>query len=62
MDEESEQGVGQPMGADQQQQEEQVDPEQYPPEDNTQDEKSSESMTPMLDAEVEKYSSLLNKR
>ena len=61
MEEEQDQGIGQPLGADQQQQE-QVDPEQYPPEDNTQDDKSSESMTPMLDAEVEKYSSLLNRR
>jgi hypothetical protein len=39
-----------------------VSPEQYPPEDNTQDDDSTESMTPMLDAEVNKYSSLLNKK
>ena len=42
-------------------QEEQVDPEQYPPEDNTIDDASQESDTPDLDAEVEKYTSLLNK-
>jgi hypothetical protein len=42
--------------------EEQVNPDQYPPEDNTQDQGSSETLTPMLDAEVNKYSSLLNKR
>ena len=42
--------------------EEQVNPDQYPPEDNTQNQGSSESLTPMLDAEVNKYSSLLNKR
>jgi hypothetical protein len=41
---------------------EQVSAEQYPPEDNTQENGASESMTPMLDAEVEKYSSLLNRR
>jgi hypothetical protein len=42
--------------------EEQVNPDQYPPEDNTQDQGSAETLTPMLDAEVNKYSSLLNKR
>jgi hypothetical protein len=57
---ESEQGIGQPLV--QQGQDEQVDPNQYPPEDNTQDNGNSESMTPMLDAEVEKYSSILNRR
>jgi hypothetical protein len=34
--------------------------QQYPPEDNTG--AANESMTPMLDAEVEKYSALLNRR
>lgn len=33
-----------------------------PPVDNTQDDAANESLTPQLDAEVEKYSSLLNKR
>ena len=60
MDEESEQGIGQPINVPQQEQ--QVDPEQYPPEDNTQEDAANESLTPMLDAEVEKYSSILNKR
>ena len=61
MNEEQEQGIGQPMqqpGFEQAS----VTAEDYPPEDNTQEEGSSESMTPMLDAEVEKYSSLLNRR
>jgi hypothetical protein len=43
-------------------QEPEVSPEQYPPEDNTSDNKQNESLTPMLDAEVEKYSSILNRR
>ena len=60
MDDEQEKGIGQPIGADQQQ--EQVDPEQYPPEDNTSDSGSSESKTPQLDFEVEKYASILNRR
>jgi hypothetical protein len=56
-------GIGGPTMPPQpeQPQEEQVDPEQYPPEDNTVDDASQESDTPDLDAEVEKYSSLLNK-
>jgi hypothetical protein len=60
MDEEADQGIGQPVNVPQQQ--EQVDPEQYPPEDNTQEDGASESPTPMLDAEVDKYASLLNRR
>jgi hypothetical protein len=60
IDEEQEQGIGQPLnppGG-----EPQVTSEQFPPEDNTAENGTSESMTPMLDAEVEKYSSLLNRR
>ena len=60
IEEEQEQGIGQPVnppGG-----EPQVTSEQFPPEDNTADNGASESMTPMLDAEVEKYSSLLNRR
>ena len=60
IDEEQEQGIGQPVnpvGG-----EPQVTSEQFPPEDNTAENGASESMTPMLDAEVEKYSSLLNRR
>jgi hypothetical protein len=59
MDAEEEQGIGPVLGVPGQ--EEQVDPDAYPPEDNTQEEGASESMTPMLDSEVEKYSSKLNK-
>ena len=40
----------------------QPEPEPSPPVDNTQDEAANESLTPQLDFEVEKYSSLLNKR
>ncbi len=61
MAEEAEQGVGQPLQQPGMEQE-QVSAEEYPPEDNTQENGASESMTPMLDAEVEKYSSLLNRR
>jgi hypothetical protein len=39
-----------------------VSPEQYPPEDNTADNGASESLTPQLDADVEKYSTILNRR
>jgi hypothetical protein len=39
-----------------------ANPEEYPPEDNTIDDNSTESKTPALDAEVEKYSSLINRR
>jgi hypothetical protein len=61
MAKESEQGIGQPMqqpGFEQAN----VTAEDYPPEDNTQENGASDSMTPMLDAEVERYSSLLNRR
>ena len=58
------QGIGGPINQqeEQNQETEQVSAEDFPPEDNTQDEGSNESMTPMLDAEVEKYSSILNRR
>jgi hypothetical protein len=59
MNKEEQQGIGPVLGVPDQ--EEQVDPDDYPPEDNTQEEGASESMTPMLDSEVEKYSSRLNK-
>ena len=59
MKKEDEQGIGPALPIPGQEQ--QVDPEAYPPEDNTQEEGASESMTPMLDSEVEKYSSKLNK-
>jgi hypothetical protein len=64
MDEETEQGIG-PM--EQQGQPEEQDTEtqvsgEVEPVDNTQEDGSSESMTPMLDAQVDKFSSLLNRR
>ena len=59
MNKEEQQGIGPVLGVPDQ--EEQVDPDAYPPEDNTQEEGATESMTPMLDSEVEKYSSRLNK-
>ena len=39
-----------------------VDPEAYPPVDNTADDSTQESLTPELDANVIKYSSLLNRK
>ncbi len=62
IDEEEEQGIGGPTMPPEAQQQQQADAEQYPPEDNTQDQGSQESMTPQLDADVERYSSILNKR
>ena len=43
-------------------QESQATNEDYPPEDNTIDDNSAESKTPTLDAEVDKFSSRLNKK
>jgi len=57
---EEENGTGGPIQ--QAGQEPEVSAEQYPPEDNTAETGASESQTPMLDAEVEKYSSILNRR
>ncbi len=62
IDEEEDQGIGGPTMPPEAQQQQQADAEQYPPEDNTQDQGSQESMTPQLDADVERYSSILNKR
>ena len=63
MKSEEEQGIGGPtVPQDGQDQQQEASPEQYPPEDNTQENGSTESLTPMLDKEVEKYSSGLNKR
>ena len=62
IDEEEEQGIGGPTVPQEAQQQQQADAEQYPPEDNTQDQGSQESMTPQLDADVERYSSILNKK
>jgi hypothetical protein len=62
IDEEEEQGIGGPTVPQEAQQQQQADAEQYPPEDNTQDQGSQESMTPQLDADVERYSSILNNK
>jgi hypothetical protein len=66
MKDEEDKGIGGPtIPADAQgqgQQEPEATPEQYPAEDNTQEADSTESLTPMLDKQVEKYSSGLNKR
>ena len=58
---EQEAGIGGPT-MQQGDQQEQVDPNQYPPEDNTIDDNTTESKTPQLDNDVERYSSLLNRR
>ena len=66
MQDEEDKGIGGPTvppdAQGQGQQEPEATPEQYPAEDNTQEAGSTESLTPMLDKEVEKYSSGLNKR
>lgn len=65
MDEETAQGIGpmQPPGEEQPQGDgDEASSEETPPEDNTQDDGSEESMTPMLDAQVQKFSSLLNRK
>ena len=55
-------GTGGPTTPPEMQQQQQADAESNPPVDNTQDDAANESLTPQLDFEVEKYSSLLNKR
>ena len=55
-------GTGGPTTPPEQQQQQQADAEANPPVDNTQDDAANESLTPQLDSDVEKYSSLLNKR
>ena len=66
MKDEENKGIGGPtFPADAQgqgQQEPEATAEQYPAEDNTQEADSTESLTPMLDKQVEKYSSGLNNR
>jgi hypothetical protein len=66
MKDEEDKGIGGPtVPADAQgqgQQEPEATAEQYPAEDNTQEADSTESLTPMLDKQVDKYSSGLNKR
>jgi len=55
-------GTGGPTTPPEQQQQQQADAEANPPVDNTQDDAANESLTPQLDADVNKFSSLLNKR
>jgi len=55
-------GTGGPTTPPEMQQQQQADAESNPPVDNTQDDAANESLTPQLDSDVEKYSSLLNKR
>jgi hypothetical protein len=60
MDQEDEQGLGGPtMG---QAEPTPPSPDEYPPVDNTIDDRNSESPTPELDAETDRYSSILNRR
>ena len=60
MKEEADAGVGQPVITQGEQPE--ITSEQYPPEDNTVEKGESESLTPQLDQDVEKFSSKLNRR
>jgi hypothetical protein len=60
IDKEQEQGLGGPTLN--QQQEPPVSPDEYPPVDNTIDDASTESATPELDAQVDRYTSILNRR
>jgi hypothetical protein len=60
IDQEDEQGLGGPtMG---QAEPPPPSPDEYPPVDNTIDDRNSESPTPELDAETDRYSSILNRR
>ena len=59
---ENDAGIGGPTMPPDQQADQQVMEDAYPPVDNTQDDASQESLTPQLDAEVEKYSGLLNRK
>ena len=60
IDKEQEQGLGGPSSN--QEQELPVSPDEYPPIDNTIDDTNTESVTPELDAQGNKYASLLNRR
>ena len=62
MKKEEELGIGGPTIPPQEQVDQQQMAEQYPPEDNTAENGANESKTPQLDADVEKYASLLNRR
>jgi hypothetical protein len=60
IDKEQEQGLGGPTLG--QEGEPPASPDEYPPADNTIDDESVESPTPQLDAQVDRYSSVLNRR
>jgi hypothetical protein len=60
IDKEQEQGLGGPTLN--QEQEPPVSPDEYPPVDNTIDDANTESATPELDAQVDRYTSILNRR
>ena len=62
IEKEQDAGIGGPTMPPDQQADQQVMEDAYPPVDNTQDNASQESLTPQLDAEVEKYSGLLNRK
>jgi hypothetical protein len=59
---EEDKGIGGPTVPQEQQAAQQAQAEQYPPEDNTQEAGSTESMTPQLDSDVERFQSILNKQ
>jgi hypothetical protein len=60
IDKEQEQGLGGPTLN--QEQEPPVSPDEYPPVDNTIDDANTESATPELDDQVNRYTSILNRR
>jgi hypothetical protein len=60
IDKEQNQGLGGPTL--EQGEEPSASPDEYPPVDNTIDDQSAESPTPQLDAQVDRYSSVLNRR
>lgn len=60
IDDEQEQGLGGPNLN--QEQQPPVSPDEYPPVDNTIDDATTESITPDLDSQVDKYTSILNRR
>jgi hypothetical protein len=60
MKEEQDSGIGGPTL--QQQEQPPASPDEYPPVDNTIDNKQDESSTPDLDSQVQRYSSILNRK
>jgi hypothetical protein len=60
IEKEQEQGLAGPTLN--QEQEPPVSPDEYPPVDNTVDDANTESATPELDAQVDRYTSILNRR